>query len=250
MTSLFSALQFLTTLPLPSRGPVERPAFSLAYFPLVGILLGAILAGLDWFLGLFLARPLVNGLLIVALIMLTGGLHLDGFMDTCDALPGAQPTTRRLEILRDLHVGSFGILGLISLLLVKYLALDTIPPPLRTGSLLLMPTLGRWAMALALLAFPYARSSGLGRALKDGATLGRLALATLLTLATATLALRGTGLAALGAAALLALLLGWYFRQRLGGLTGDTYGAINEVVEVAVLIVIPLASTYDLWRLP
>lgn len=242
MSGFFSALQFLTVLPAPLARPEDRPSFSLAYFPLVGLLLGAILAGLDWGLGLILPLSLVNGALIIALILLTGGLHLDGFMDTCDALPGAHSASRRLEILKDVRVGSYGVLGVLALLLAKYLALSALPASLRLPSLLLMPVLGRWAMAQAITTFPYARASGLGKSMKEGATRWSLALATLLALGISALALQGVGAAALAGAGLLSLLLGWHFTRRLSGLTGDTYGAINEVVEVASLVMVPLAA--------
>lgn len=242
MSGFFSALQFLTVLPAPLARPMERPAFSLAYFPLVGLLLGAILAGLDWTLRLFLPLSLVNGALIIALIILTGGLHLDGFMDTCDAIPGSYPSSRRLEVLRDLRVGSYSVLGLLSLLMAKYLALSALPDSLRLSTLLLMPVLGRWSMALAIPMFPYARAGGLGEGLKKAATWWSLALAAFLVLVISYLALQGTGVAALAGACLLCLLMGWHFTRRLSGLTGDTYGAINEVVEVAVLVMVPLAA--------
>lgn len=242
MSGFFSALQFLTILPAPLASSMERPAFPLAYFPLVGLLLGAVLAAVDLALGFVLPLSLVNGALIVALITLTGGLHLDGFMDTCDAIPGAHSASRRLEILRDVRVGSYGILGALSLLMAKYLALSALPANLRWPSLLLMPVLGRWCMALVVPTFPYARASGLGKDLKDHATWSSLAPATLLAGAVAALAVGGAGLAALAGAGAIALLMGWHFTRRLSGLTGDTYGAVNEVVEVAVLIMVPLAA--------
>ena len=242
ISGFFSALQFLTVLPAPLARPMEKPAFSVAYFPLVGLLLGAILVGLDWVLGLFLPSSLVNGGLIIAVIVLTGGLHLDGLMDTCDAIPGAQSPSRRLEILRDVRVGSYGILGALSLIMAKYLALSALPAPLRLPSLLLMPVLGRWSMALAIPAFPYARPSGLGRAMKDNNSWARLAAASLISLAISAAALQQVGVLAMIGAGAVTLLMGWHFTRRLSGLTGDTYGAINEVVEVAALIMVPLAA--------
>ncbi len=248
MAGFFSALQFLTVLPAPLARPMDRPSFSLGYFPLVGLLLGAIVAGLDWLLRQFLPLSLANGSVIVAMIALTGGLHLDGFMDTCDAIPGAHSTTRRLEILKDLRIGSYGILGVVSLLMAKYLALAALPMALRLPSLLLMPVIGRWSMTLAITAFPYARASGLGKSMKEGAVWWSLALATILAAAIVTATLQSTGVMALAGACVLTLLMGWHFARRLNGLTGDTYGAVNEVVEMAVLIMIPLAAAA--YRIP
>lgn len=248
MSGFFSALQFLTVLPAPWARPMDRPSFSLGYFPLVGLLLGAMVAGLDWLLRHFLPMSLVNGAVIVAMIVLTGGLHLDGFMDTCDAIPGAHSTSRRLEILKDLRVGSYGILGALSLLMAKYLALAELPLGLRLPSLLLMPVIGRWSMTVAITVFPYARASGLGKSMKEGAAWWSLALATVLAAAMAAAVLQGAGIIALAGACALTLLMGWRFTRRLDGLTGDTYGAINEVMEMAVLIMIPLAAAA--YRIP
>lgn len=242
MSGFFTALQFLTVLPAPLARPMERPKFSAAYFPLIGLLLGAVLVGLDWLFARFLPSSLANGVLIVALIVLTGGLHLDGFMDTCDALPGAQSPARRLEILRDVRVGSYGILGVLCLIMAKYLVLSELPASLRSGALLAMPVLGRWSMALAITGFPYARASGLGKDMKESITWLGLALATVLTLAVVALSLWIAGMLALVGAGMLTILMGWRFTRRLSGLTGDTYGAINEVIEVAVLVMVPLAA--------
>lgn len=242
MTGFFSALQFLTVLPAPLARPMDRPSFSLGYFPLVGLLIGAILVGLDWLLGRFLPVSLVNAAILIALISLTGGLHLDGFMDTCDAIPGAHSASRRLEILKDVRVGSYGILGLVMLMLAKFLALAAVPMELRVPSLLLMPVLGRWSMTLAITVFPYARQGGLGKSIKEGAVWWSLGIATLLALVISGAASQMAGISAMGGVCILTLLMGLHFKRRLSGLTGDTYGAINEVVEVAALILIPLAA--------
>ncbi len=242
MSGFFSALQFLTVLPAPLARPMDRPAFSLGYFPVVGLLLGIILVALDWVLRQFLPVSLVNGAVLIAMISLTGGLHLDGFMDTCDAIPGAHSTSRRLEILKDVRVGSYGTLGVLSLMMAKYLALAALPPALRIPSLLLMPVVGRWSMTLAITVFPYARSKGLGTFIKGGAGWRSLAIASILTAAISAAALQAMGIITLAGAGILAVLMGWHFTRRLSGLTGDTYGAINEVVEVAVLVLVPLAA--------
>lgn len=243
MTSgFFSALQFLTVLPAPLARPMDRPAFSLCYFPVVGLLLGAVLMGVDWVLGRVLPLSLVNGAILITIVALTGGLHLDGFMDTCDAVPGAHSTARRLEIMRDVRVGSYGILGLVLLMMAKYLALDALPLASRSASLLLMPVVGRWGMALAITAFPYARPSGLGTFMKEGAAWRTLAITTLITLVIAVGLLWATGAMVMVGAGVLVVLIGWHFTRRLSGLTGDTYGAINEIVEVGALIAVPLAA--------
>ena len=118
--------------------------------------------GIDRGLSLILPSVVVNALLIVVLIILTGALHLDGFIDTCDGLAGDSPQ-RRLEIMSDSQVGAFGIVGVCGLLLLKYVALLSLPDTLRLAGLLLMPALSRWTMAYAIFAFPcVSKTSGLG----------------------------------------------------------------------------------------
>ena len=240
----WTAFQFLTIIPLPFRREPESREMraSLSYFPLVGLLIGGILFGMDFGLNLILAPAVANALVITAWILITGALHLDGFMDTCDGLAGDTPQ-RRLEIMADTRVGAFGIIGVCALLLVKYGALVSLPNPLRMEALLLLPTLGRWTMVYALFAFPYARrTGGLGQAFKQQATWQRLTVATLITLGAIAGLMRWQGVVIMAIAWIIALAIGYFFRSRLGGLTGDTYGAISELVEVLVLVIFPLVA--------
>ncbi len=179
---------------------------------------------------------LAAALLISALAVLTRALHLDGFMDTCDALPGGFSRARRLQILRDPHVGAFAVVGVACLLLIKVTAVAALPRAVRPGVLLLFPCLSRWAMLLAMEIFPYVRERGAGTpfagARGRGALIGGSAAAVVAGLAVAgwwslaLLALAGAAAAAVGMTA----------RRLLGGMTGDIYGAVNEIAEVAVLV--------------
>ncbi|MBI3979880.1 MAG: adenosylcobinamide-GDP ribazoletransferase [Chloroflexi bacterium] len=232
------AFRFLTVLPLPVRReatPDEWGRGQVA-FPIVGLAIGLILVGLDAALGRVWPPVVVNGLLILAAVLLTGGLHQDGLMDSCDGLFAPRSPKERLEIMRDSRVGSFGVLGLVLVVLLKYGALMGLPPAQRVPALLLAPTLGRWTMVAALRGFPYARPVGLGAAYKAAATTGRLALATLVAAATAAAIAGALGLAVLGLAAVWTFLAGRWVLRRIPGLTGDTYGAINETVETVVLL--------------
>lgn len=238
------ALRFLTILPSPFRGEPspQKLGRSLGYFPVVGLLIGGILFGINSGLGLILPYAVVNALLIVILIVLTGALHLDGFTDTCDGLGGDSPQ-RRLEIMSDSHVGAFGIVGVCCLLLLKYVALLSLPDTLRLTGLLLMPTLGRWTMTCAIFAFRYApKTPGLGQIFKKQASWKRLTMATLIALVTATVLIKWQGMVLMAGVWIIILVVGYFLRSRLGGLTGDTYGAINELAEVSVLILLPLMS--------
>lgn len=233
----FIALQFLTWLPSPLRRAVSTVELgrAQAYFPLVGALLGVILALLDALLRTILPPTLASGLLVAALIALTGGLHLDGLIDSCDGLFTQRTPAERLAIMRDSRAGSFGVIGAAAVLLLKYAGLTALDGPMRPAALVLTPVLARWAMVYALALFPYARASGKGTAFHGH---GRRPL-LVATLSAAILAIAlwpERGLFLLAAVAIATWLAGRFIVARLGGLTGDSYGALNEMAEVLVLI--------------
>jgi adenosylcobinamide-GDP ribazoletransferase len=234
--SFLAALQFLTVIPPLVRRPFtdEEMGRSLGYFPLVGLLLGGLLAGLDWALARVLPVGVGAALVLVGWVALTGALHLDGFLDACDGLLGGWSPEERLRILRDERVGAFAVAGAVLLLLVKYAALAALPD--RTTALVLAPTLGRWGMVLAVVAFPYARLEGLGRAMKGHTGWAQGALATGIALVGTWLAGHWSGLAALVLAGAVTWAGALFTLGRLPGLTGDIYGAICEMVETAVLL--------------
>ena len=256
MKSLRAAIGFLTILPVPSRDDPAGLASARAYFPLVGLILGALLAGLDLLLlysrhlfmpegesGLYIsfapAFPLLTGaILVVALAALTRGLHLDGLMDSCDALFGGFTRERRLEILRDPHVGAFAVIGVVSLLLIKLTAIASLYPPNRLFALILFPCLSRWAMLLAMELYPYARSEGLGSAFLRDRGRRRLWFGLGCALLVSLVFGGVTGIILLAAVSLLAWAIGAWASRLLGGLTGDIYGAVNEIAEAAVLVLI------------
>ena len=235
----WAALQLLTIFPTPLHHKVTATTSgqSLTYFPLVGLILGAILLGLHYGLTLILPSSVVNALLIIALVILTGAHHLDGFIDTCDGVIAGKSKKERLAIMSDTKVGAFGIVGAILLLLIKYVSMSSAPI---LPALLLMPTLSRWTMVSIIFIFPYAKSSGMGLAFKQGATWQRLTIATTIAFIVAVAVLKLWGLVLMAALWLIAFGIAGYFRSRLGGLTGDNYGAINELAEVLVLLLLIL----------
>ena len=263
-----AALGFLTILPVAPKD-AGGLASARGWFPAVGLLLGLVLACMD--LLMQWGYPLLSdeyrqfppalsaSILIVALAFLTRALHLDGFMDCCDALLGGFDRERRLAILRDSHVGAFAVVGVASLLLLKVAAIMALPPGSngeagRFWILLLFPCLSRWGMLLVLEFFSYARTQGIGVPFqpsgvpagrhgarwrivpvaweKRGQLLGGLVVAIA---ATVTLAGPG-GLVLLAVATVVAVGLASWASKLLGGVTGDVYGAVNETVEAAVLI--------------
>src|SRR5438105_1046690 len=143
LQDLIGALMFLTTLPVNWIAPPQsaKPGRIFGFFPLVGLLIGAVLAVVASIR--FLPAELVGFLVLAAWVILTGGLHLDGFADCCDGLLATVSLERRLEIMKDPRTGSFAVVGLVLLLLGKWVALRTLSPVL----LILPPALGRWALA-------------------------------------------------------------------------------------------------------
>lgn len=262
MNGLRSAIGFLTILPIAPSSDAGM-ASARAWFPLVGLMLGCALAALD-LLMLFLveapmpwqglsssseyiplpALPLLrNALLVLALVLATRALHLDGFMDACDSLFGGFSRERRLAILRDPNVGAFAVVGVVSLLLLKFAALVELPALVRLPVLILFPCLSRWGMLLAMDLFPYARRDGLGTAFMMGKGGWQLALGFVVALLACFLTLGALGVVFLALAGASAWAVGAWASRLLDGLTGDIYGGINEITEVLVLLLaVVLAS--------
>jgi adenosylcobinamide-GDP ribazoletransferase len=233
------AWQLLTIIPSPPRYRAygaEDLGRSVSFFPIVGLFLGLVLFGLDYLLGLLLPSIVVSILLIIALVILTGALHLDGFVDTCDGLAVRSSASHKLKIMADTQVGAFGVVGGCCLILAKFASLFALPEGLRASALILMPVLSRWGMVYAIYVFSSAKKEGLGWATKQKANWKGMAVATILALVIAFALLNWWGVALLAALFLILWAVSKYLSSRFGGLTGDNYGAINEFAEVAVLI--------------
>ncbi|MSQ33020.1 MAG: adenosylcobinamide-GDP ribazoletransferase [Dehalococcoidia bacterium] len=235
---LLAALGFLTVLPVPAAASAtpERVGRSQLYFPVVGLLLGLALTGLHWLLTSYLPPLLAAALLLAVWELLTGGLHTDGLMDTCDGLFGGRTPQERLVIMQDARVGAFGVLGAVLVLLVKYGALASLPVS-AAGALAVALTAGRWAMVAAIGWFPYARPAGAGAAFKDASRPWMAWLGLALALAVGWGFGRTLGLVAVAGAVPVVWALGRFAARRLGGLTGDLYGAGAHLVEAGILAV-------------
>jgi adenosylcobinamide-GDP ribazoletransferase len=237
----FFALQFLTIVPpvLVRRPPADADlGRSDAFFPLVGLVLGTTLAVADLVLAPVLSQPVRDVLLVALLAALTGALHLDGVIDTFDGLFAGADRERRLAVMRDPRAGSYGVVAVVLVLALKLAALSSLPPSLRGIGLILAPCLGRWGIVLVTGLFPYARPEGMGRAFKESIRMPHVLVAGAIALVACGL---GAGLigVVLWAAVGLGVMLGASLvTSRLGGLTGDTYGAICELTECLVLLVL------------
>ncbi len=241
MTTLLAAFQFLTIFP-----PVVRRAFTpqelgcaVGFFPLVGLAIGGLLLTLDAGLNWFFSPTLSAALILVTWVAVTRGLHLDGFMDSCDGLFGGHTPEARLTIMRDSRIGAFGFAGGALLLLTKFAALLTLEN--RPAGIMLAPMLGRWGMAAAIVFFPYARQQGLGRDMKDHVRHSQAILATVTVLVASWLTARWLGWLSFVLAGL--ALITWirFVLARLPGLTGDTYGAACELLELLVLLIFAIS---------
>ena len=292
MNGLRSAIGFLTILPLAPSGAPGSLVSARGWFPLVGLLLGLILASLEilrmlmlqagssgWYgyaplpvtYPVFLNYTILlwSVLLVVILVVLTRALHLDGFMDSCDALLGGFDRERRLAILRDPNVGAFAVIGVVCLLLIKVLTIAELPPAIlvppgiavlppegwsvRIPMLLLFPCLSRWAMLLTMELHPYVRSNGIGTAFFDGEqrrVRWHLILGFTFTLVVSAALAGMVGIVLLAAACAVAWGTGAWATRLLGGVTGDIYGAVNELTEVVVLLMVLMlmaASPFTLY---
>jgi adenosylcobinamide-GDP ribazoletransferase len=237
------AVSFLTTIPVPTpaRFPAGSMGAAVALFPLVGAGLGASLMLLDRALSPWLPGSVVAALLVAGLLLLSGALHLDGLMDSFDGLFGGKDPAGRLAIMRDSRVGSYGIAAAGSILLVEYACLAALSVESRGPALVVAVCLSRWATGATLWAFPAATTTGLAAGLKPELRWHHLLLATAAGVAVAVVALGAVGAGVAVAGGLLVWLGGRAVVARLGGITGDSCGALGQLVEVTALLLLVAA---------
>jgi adenosylcobinamide-GDP ribazoletransferase len=235
------AARFLTVLPL-GEGEVAEPkdmARSMAWFPLVGLLMGALLWVADGVLLLVFPLPLVSVIDIALLALITGGLHLDGFADMMDGLfCGHGNREKILAIMKDSRVGAMGVIGLVLLLLLKASSLASIAGPGRAGALLLMPCLARWSQVHLSYNARIGRPEG-SLAMPFIQNLGQaeLFIAFAVAFASAGILSGARGLAAVLTVVVLTVCSRALCNEKIGGITGDIIGATNEANELLVLLV-------------
>lgn len=245
MRDFFRALSFLTILPA-GQIPISKEkelARSMAFFPLVGLVVGLFLAFGHYLLSLLFLKPLALWSTIGLLALLTRGLHLDGLADTMDGLASGGTREKILEVMRDSRIGAFGVISLIFLLGAKYLALDQISNSSIPHSLILMAVMGRNAIVLVCYRSPYARpGQGLGKPFTEnlGAREIGISLVSAFGIALLTMGIKGVGVF-LGIG-LFSLGYRFFFIKKLDGVTGDILGAANELAELLCLILCIILS--------
>ncbi len=239
------AWQFLTIIPLPSRWlPETIPlTFSMAlrWFPVVGFLLGIGLVAIDRALEDLFTPMVLNLIMLVLYVVATGGLHQDGLADTVDALAGGTTPEHRLEIFRDSHIGALGVTGLILSLALRYAGLMALPGGIRELVLLCMPAVGRWSMILGVWKAVYPRKKGLGASFIQNCSSVDVVLATILfSLGIGVVFGPIIAVAVLCVGSLLVRLYVWWISRKIGGITGDILGSINEGIEIVFILCAPM----------
>ena len=240
------ALQLLTRLPVPSLTTPPQPrelGLSVLFFPGVGLLIGALLAGMHT--ALWLIDPgVLAALVLMVWVLLTGGLHLDGLADTADAwVGGFGDQARTLEIMKDPSCGPIGVLSLVIVCILKWSALYVLLQQQCYSTLILFPVLGRLVPLFFFLSTDYVSAQGLGSQLSQH--LARpIAMALLLLIPLVALYWAWISVVVIATFYLVLWYLRYKFIQRIGGVTGDTIGASIEMIELATLFSFVMATFY------
>lgn len=278
MTPFFIALQFLTRLKIVNQTEwsVEDFGKSVVAFPYVGLIIGLILALLYGILSPFIPLVPLMLIIVIAEFLITGGLHADGLMDTSDGLFSGRERERKLEIMKDSRIGSFGVVAFVFVTLLKWQLLTAIPTAeFIPMALIMMPLMSRWSLVLSIRSYPYAREQGMGAAFANLAPKHVITYNTISTffmpiiiliigiilytllygaysifsiadvgyvvglgvLVYATLGIFQINIVSMIITYIINRLLNRYIVKQLGGTTGDTYGFVIEVTEVILLFV-------------
>jgi adenosylcobinamide-GDP ribazoletransferase len=240
------AFRYLTVLPLPAARAAGDLGRAGAWFPVVGAVLGGLLAlgslALDWLL-----PPVVAAMVLVILwVALTGGLHLDGLADACDGLGGGWTRERALAVMRDARSGPYGVTAIVLVLGLKASVLASLPEGLVGRALVVAAVLGRIAPLLLAGLCPPARPDGAGHAFRAGLGRVRLVAGVLLGGVVAVAVLGAWGGVAAAMTVVGAWVSGAYLRRRLGGFTGDCLGALVEATEALTLTLVASVDFLEL----
>lgn len=254
--AVVAAFQFLSRLPVPIQIQYTKEVFasSVLFYPFVGAVLGSLILLFGFGSSLVFPAILTAVLTLVWTVSLTGALHLDGLMDTADGILSHRPREQMLEIMKDSRVGAMGVIVCVLAMMLKGAVLFTLLDHQWTWKLVLPFIWSRWFMVVGIVGWPYARkNSGLGSYFK-GAGVGKLIGATIMALfmsfmvlfvgvefSPSSLEISVSDVLSVVWIGGGALVFGWimasYMNRKLGGLTGDTYGALNELLEIILLIV-------------
>ena len=230
------AFQFLTRLPIP-RIAFEADSLSRAtkFFPLVGLVVGFGAVLLHKVLMFHLPRPLVAVVVLIYFVLITGCLHEDGLADATDAFCGGWTKDQILSILKDSRIGSFGAAALALSLLTRYLLIVSLPMEHFAAYVISSHVLCRWSsLPLSYFVPPAREQDGQGARIAKLTSSASLVLGSLFTIAVVAVALRWAAVAPVVVAILAVVFSGWLYARKIGGVTGDCFGATNQLTEIAV----------------
>lgn len=235
MKRLLIAFQFLTALPFKIRSEIKEEDYarSLVYFPIVGMTIGATLSAILLCCG-FLPVPVLGVIVLIFSAFLTGALHLDGFADTCDGFYGSKPKEEILEIMRDPRIGVMGVVGVTLLLLLKFSLIISLPRDVLWRSLIMICCFARWAQTVGCLV-PYARNEGKAGLFIKYARKKDIIIGGIFTIIVFSALFGLKGIIIFFISLIPALLFIRYVKVRIGGMTGDTIGAVSEITEISAL---------------
>jgi adenosylcobinamide-GDP ribazoletransferase len=231
-----SAFQFLTRIPTPSIA-FEGDSLSRAikFFPLAGLVVGSVAVLLQKLLTPHLSRPLVALAVLIYLVLVTGCFHEDGLADTADGFGGGRTKDHILLILKDSRIGSYGAAALVLSLLARYLLLESLPMEHFAAYVISAHVLCRWSsLPLSYFLSPAREQNGQGARIAKLTSLPSLVFGSVFSLVVVAFALRWSAVAPLLVAVLVAALSGWFYQRKIDGITGDCFGATNQLTEIAV----------------
>lgn len=242
MSAFFSALRFLTVVPVPLSWCGDEQSFhkSPAWYPVVGLVIGLVMAVVDILLRWLLPLPVASMILLVAMIAISGALHLDGLADSADAFLSSRGRERMLEIMKDSATGPMGVIVIIAVVLLKAALLMTLPLSWRTETIVLMPLAGRSVLPIISSWLPYARKTpGTGAFVQNSCGYRRLVMSLgVLVLSSVVLLGLWPGLLVGAVFCTLTWISGLYSKSKIGGFTGDTLGATCELIELVPAVCI------------
>ncbi len=251
--NFITALQFLTIVTMKKDHPVEEGdlAKSMVYFPVVGFLIGIILVYADKIFALIvLPENIANLLLLVIALLVTRALHIDGLADTFDGLMGGHDHTSRLAIMKDSRLGTAGVLGIVCVLSLKYLCLNNLYNGEKITALLTAPVLARWSQTFMVYGTNYSREQGMGKAFVGHLRTYSFAVVSAIAAGlTAFVIIREDVRSVVLFSSLIISVVSMtylgrrYLVRKLGGMTGDAIGAMNELNEALVLVLFVIFST-------
>lgn len=234
MDHLKSALRFLTLLPLGESETFDTRTMT-PYFPIAGMIVGVLVSIFDRFALLFWPLPAVAAMDVVFLAVLTGAFHLDGLGDAADGLLGHRPREKALEIMKDSRIGAMGLMAVFCCLFIKWAGIQSLDSHQRSMILILIPAYSRSGMLFGMRFFPYCRSEGTGMSFFQN-TLAPAGFKWMILPVVFSIFLgwRGIWLNMVFALTLAAIL--GYYRNRMGCITGDMLGAMTEVMESVLFL--------------